>query len=142
MISFDKNLIINEVKQVCDSIVHSAELSQSDSLLQHYSDDEYFVAFGGDGRMRKYKEYKELCEKFYTAVSRQEFITLQESYNVIDSNLVIRSWMGNINAFFKNGDTMIMKDYGITAVFRRTGDGWKVIQSHESSLPPEIKKGK
>jgi len=35
---------------------------------------------------------------------------------------------------------MKMKNYGVTFVFKKIDNQWKVIHSHESSLPPEILK--
>ena len=65
-------------------------------------------------------------------------MTLQEKIHVIDTNLVILGWTGNIIAQFKNGDIMKMNNYAITSVFKKMDTRWKVIHSHESSLPPEI----
>jgi ketosteroid isomerase-like protein len=90
--------------------------------------------------MRKYDEFKKLCIQFYNSVKGQEVTTIQETFNVIDRNLVIVGWTGNIDAFFKNGDIMKLKDYAVTFIFKKIDNKWKVIHSHESSLPPEIKK--
>jgi ketosteroid isomerase-like protein len=140
MIDTDKKQIINEIKKISDAITHYAERAQSDSLLQCYSDSADFLAFSGDGKMRRYDEFKKLCIQFYNSVKGQEVTTIQETFNVIDTNLVIVGWTGNINAFFKNGDTMKLKDYAVTFVFKKIDNKWKVIHSHESSLPPEIRK--
>ena len=59
-------------------------------------------------------------------------------FNVVDTNLVIFGWTGNIVAQFKNGDTMNMNNYSVTNVFKKVGGKWKIIHSHESALPPEI----
>jgi hypothetical protein len=42
----------------------------------------------------------------------------------------------------KNGDSIIiMNNYSITNVFKKINGTWKIIHSHESSLPPNIQKG-
>jgi hypothetical protein len=47
-------------------------------------------------------------------------------------------WTGNIVAQFKNGDVMTMNNYAITGVYKKSDAKWKIIHTHESSLPPEI----
>jgi len=136
----DKKQIIKEVKKVSDTITRFCEKAQADSLLQCYADTDDFLAFSGDGKMRKYSEYKNLCTAYYNSVTGQEISTIHEVFHVIDPNLVILGWTGNINAFLKNGDVMRLKDYSVTFIFKKIGNQWKVIHSHESSLPPEIEK--
>ena len=63
---------------------------------------------------------------------------IQEKIHVIDTNLVIIGWTGNIIAQFKSGDIMKMNNYSITSVFKKIDNKWKVFHSHESALPPEI----
>jgi len=65
-------------------------------------------------------------------------MTIQEKIHVIDTNLVVLGWTGNIVAQFKSGDIMKMNNYSITSVFKKIDNKWKVIHSHESALPPEI----
>jgi hypothetical protein len=61
-----------------------------------------------------------------------------EKFHVVDTNLVILGWTGDIIAQFKSGDTMKMSNYSVTSVFKKIDSKWKVIHSHESALPPEI----
>ncbi len=60
--------------------------------------------------------------------------------NVLMKSLAIAGWTGNIVAQFKNGDSMIMNNYSITNVLKKIDGEWKIIHSHESALPPVIKK--
>jgi len=46
-------------------------------------------------------------------------MTIQEKIHVIETNLVVLDWTGNIVAQFKSGDIMKMNNYSITSVFKR-----------------------
>ena len=134
--------IIREVKTVFDELSKYSEEAQLNSFLSCYDNSPSFLHFSGDGKMRNYEEFKKICGQYYTTLKQQKLSTIKEKFNVIDTNLVIVGWTGNITAKFKNGDTMIMKDYSITNVVKKIDDKWKIIHSHESSPPPEINKSK
>ena len=134
--------IIKEVKTIFDELSKYSEEGQLNPFLSCYHNSPAFLHFSADGKMRNYEEFKKICGEYYTALKQQKLSTITEKFNVIDTNLVIVGWTGNITAQFKNGDSMIMKDYSITNVFKKIDDKWKIIHSHESSLPPEIQKSK
>jgi SnoaL-like domain len=134
--------IIKEVKKVFDKITKYSEEAQLDSFLSCYDNSPTFLHFSGDGKMRNYEELKKICGEYYTSLKQQKLSTITEKFNVIDTKLVIVGWTGNILAQFKNGDTTIMNNYAVTNVFKKIDGKWRVIHSHESSLPPEIQKSK
>lgn len=134
--------IINEVKNIFDKMVKYSEGAQPDSFLSCFDDSPTFLHFSGDGKMRNYAAFRKICVEYYATLKQQKLSTIKERYNVIDMALVIVGWTGNITAEFKNGDTMLMKDYSTTNVFKKINGKWRIIHSHESSLPPEIQKTK
>jgi len=134
--------IIKEVKTVFDELSKYSEEAQLNPFLSCYDNSPVFLHFSGDGKMRNYEEFKKICGEYYTTLKQQKLSTITEKFNVIDTNLVIVGWTGNIIAQFKNGDIMNMNNYSVTNVFKKVDGGWKIIHSHESSLPPEIKKSK
>jgi ketosteroid isomerase-like protein len=142
MTKTESDHIIKEVKSVFDIIAKYSEEAQLDSFLSCYDNSPAFLHFSADGKMRNYEEFKKICSEYYTSLKQQKLSAITEKFNVIDTNLVIAGWTGNIIAQFKNGDTMIMNNYSITNVFKKIDGKWKIIHSHESSLPPEIKKSK
>ena len=134
--------IIKEVKEVFDKMTKYSEEAQLESFLSYYDHSPTFLHFGGDGKIRNYDELKKICTEYYNSLIQQKISTITEKFNVIDTNLVIVGWTGNIIAQFKNGDIMDMNNYSVTNVFKKIDGDWKIIHSHESSLPPEIKKSK
>ena len=142
MTANESDYIIKEVKSVFAEIAKYSEKAQLDSFLSCYDNSPAFLHFSGDGKMRNYEEFKKIYAGYYTTLKQQKLSTITEKFNVIDTNLVIAGWTGNIVAQFKNGDIMIMNNYSVTNVFKKIDGKWKIIHSHESSLPPEIKKSK
>lgn len=130
--------IIKEVKKISNKITEHTEKAQLDALLSYYAEDPDFLAFGSDGKMRNYEGFKKTCTEYYGSLQEQKVMTIEERFHVIDKNLVILGWMGNIEAHFRNGDIMKMNDYSVSNVFLKTDAQWKIIHSHESGLPPEI----
>jgi len=142
MTANESDNIIKEVKSVSGELTRYSEEAQLDSFLSYYDNSPAFLHVSSDGKMRNYEEFKKICSDYYTSLNQQKVFTIKEKFNVIDTSHVIVGWTGNIMAEFKNGDTMIMNNYSITNVFKMIGAKWKIIHSHESSLPPEINKSK
>lgn len=138
----ESDRIIKEVKTAFDELSKYSEEAQLNSFLTCYDNSSAFIHFSGDGKMRNYEEFKKVCGEYYTTLKRQKLSTITEKFNAIDTNLVIVGWTGNITAQFKNGDSMNINSYSVTNVFKKIDGKWRVIHSHESSLPPEIQKSK
>jgi ketosteroid isomerase-like protein len=138
MTEAESDHIVKDLKSFFDKMTKYSEGSQLDSFLSCYDNSPTFLAFSSDGKMRDYKEFKKICTEYYNALKEQKIITTQEKFHVIDINLAVLGWTGNIVAQFKNGDTMKMNNYSVTYVFKKLDNKWKVIHSHESALPPEI----
>ena len=140
MTAAESDNIVKDVKSISDKITEYSERAQLDLFLSCYDNSPTFLHFSSDGKMRNYEEFKKICTEYYNALKEQKVMTIQEKIHVIDTNLVVLGWTGNIVAQFKSGDIMKMNNYSITSVFTKIDNKWKVIHSHESALPPETKK--
>src|SRR3977135_4193614 len=100
--------IVSEVKVVFSKLTECSERAQLDSFLSGYDHSPTFCHFCSDGKMRNYEELKKNFTEYYNTLKEQKIKTIQEKFNVIDTNLVVLGWTGNIIAQFKNGDTMKM----------------------------------
>ena len=138
MTTIESDQIINEVKTIVNKMTDSSRQAQLDSFLGYYHNSPSFLHISPDGKMRNYDECKQVCTEYYTALAQQKIVTISEKINVIDVNIVITGWSGNITAQFKNGETMILNNYSVSNMFKNIDGNWKIIQSHESSLQPEI----
>ena len=130
--------IAKKVKNIFDKLTGYSEKAQLDLFFSCYDNSPNFLHISSDGRMRNYDELKKICTEYYSSLKEQKIVTIQEKIHDIDTNLVILGWTGNIVAEFRSGDIMTMNNYSITNVFKKIDNKWKIIHSHESSLPPEI----
>lgn len=135
---FVKAETIKEIKLTYDKITQYSEIADLDSFLSYYDNSQDFLHISGDGQMRNYEAYKIICADYYKALKKQNITTVQEKIQLIETNLAVMGWSGNIIANFKNGDKMIMNNYSITSLFKKIDGKWKIIHAHESSLPSEI----
>ena len=129
---------VKEVKNLFDKLTEYSEGAQLDSFISFYDNSQTFLHISSDGKMRNYEEFKIICGEYYNSLKEQKIMTIHEKIHVIDMNVVVLGWTGNIVAHFKNGDTMKMNNYSITSLFKKIDNRWKKIHSHESALPPEI----
>ncbi len=134
----DQDRILNEVKLFARNLTLCSETAQLDLFLGCYADIPEFLAVSGDGMTRNYNEFKKIGRDYYGTLKEQKLTTVSEKYQILAENNVLYCWSGNIDAHFKNGDTWKMKNYTVTYVFKKINGAWKIIHSHESSLPPEI----
>jgi len=130
--------IVKNVKDIFDKMTEYSEGAQSDLFLSHYDNSPTFLHFSGDGKMRNYEEFKKACTEYYKGLKEQKIMTIREKIHVVDTNLAVLGWTGDIVAQLKSGDIMKMNNYSISSVFKKIDNKWKVIHSHESSLPAEI----
>jgi hypothetical protein len=136
--NFDEDRILNEVKLFARNLTHYSETAQSELFLACYADIPEFLAISGDGIIRDYSEFKKIGRDYYGTLNEQKLTTVSEKFQILDDNTVLLCWSGNIDSYFKNGDAWKMQNYTVTYVFKKINGTWKIIHSHESSLPPEI----
>ena len=130
--------IVKNIKDVFDKMTEYSEKAQPELFLSYYDPSPSFLHISGDGQMRNYEEFKKICSEYYNNLKDQKITTIREKFDVLGKDLVMLGWAGNIVAHFRNGDMMNLNNYSITNIFKKIGNKWKVIHSHESSLPPEI----
>jgi hypothetical protein len=130
--------IVKEVKDVFDKMTGHSEKAQPDLFLSCYDNSPTFLHISSDGKMRNYEEFKKICSEYYNSLKEQKITGIRGKFHVIGTGLVVLGWTGNIVARFRSGDIMKMNNYSITSVFKKIDDKWKIIHSHESSLPPEF----
>jgi hypothetical protein len=133
-----KDQILSEVRSMLDKLTHFSETAQTDSFLSYYENYPDFIQIAGDGKMRDYSEFKKICTDYYERLKEQKVSVVDKKTQVLDTNLVVSAWTVNILAHFKNGDVMRMDNYSITYLIKKIGEQWKIIHTHESSLPPEL----
>lgn len=140
MTEIEINSTINEVKSMYSQLIDHSKKAELDSFLGYYDSSPYFQSISADGNMSNYEVFKEACSGYYNSLQKQSITTTRQEFQVVDRNLVIVSWTGDIIADLRNGNTIKMTNYSITSVFKKNDGRWKVIHDHESALPPTISK--
>jgi ketosteroid isomerase-like protein len=133
-----KEQILREINAMFGKLTHFSEIAQADSFLSFYENYPDFIHIGGDGKMRDFEGFKKICNDYYDSLKEQKISMVTEKTKILDTNLAISAWTVNILAYFKNGDMMRMDNYSITYLVRKIDGQWKIIHTHESSLPPEL----
>jgi len=137
-VNIDKDRILSEVRPLAEDLIHYSETAQMESFLRRYAETPDFLAVSADGIIRNYQDFKKICRDYYDSLKEQKLTTTHEIFHVLDDFTVVLCWSGNIEAFFKNGDTMKMQNYTVTFLYKKISGEWKIIHTHESALPPQI----
>ena len=132
--------IMKDVNECYDKLTEHASKAQLEPFLSYYHDSPDFLSFSADGKLSNYDQFKKACSDYYNAIREQLIVTAQKQVHVVEKDIVIVGWTGDIIATFKNGDIVKMKNYSITSVFKKINNKWKVIHDHESAPPAEIVK--
>jgi len=103
--------IIKDVKGIFEKMTEYSEAAHLDLFLGCYDNSPTFFHFSSDGKMRNYEEFKKISAEYYNTLEEQKLMTIEEKIHVIDANLVVLGWTGNIVAQFKSKDIMKMNNY-------------------------------
>jgi ketosteroid isomerase-like protein len=136
--NIDEDRILKEVRLFALNLTQFSETAQLDLFLACYADTPDFLAVSGDGVIRNLNDFKKICKDYYGNLKEQKLTTVHEKFHILDESTVLFCWSGNIDAYFKNGGTWKMQNYTVTYIFKKIDGVWKIIHSHESSLPPQI----
>lgn len=140
MTEVEINNTISEVKSTYSQLMEHSKKAELDSFLSYYDSSPYFQSISADGNMSNYEAFKEACSGYYNSLRKQSITTTKQEFQVVERDLVIVSWTGDIIADLKNGDTIRMINYSITSVFKKKDSQWKIVHDHESALPPTVTK--
>jgi ketosteroid isomerase-like protein len=131
-----------EIREVVNLIVQAANKMDVEALLQPYSNSPDFILFNTDGSMVDYQGGKNGTAEWFKSLAALKFTTVKDEFRFLPNNIVICAWLAKCEMTLKTGEHSKIDTYGITLVFRKIDNQWKVIYSHESALPPVEEKPK
>jgi len=134
----EKDSIINEVKKDFYTMVEACNSADLNSALQLYLDSPEFLGIASDGSIVDYPQFRKANEEYFGAIASQKFVTTKESFKFLDDNLILSAWQGTNEAVLKSGEKMTFSSFGVTSLFKKIDDKWKVVYFHESGLPPTV----
>jgi hypothetical protein len=133
-----KEKITGEVKEVVNTFNKACEEANADMLLSIFLDSPDFVA-QFNGLTFNYKECTDGIRSGFTTITDQKGTILDEKYAVLDNSTVLYSqkskWLTNL----KDGSSVLGDPWAVQLIFKKTGDGWKVLSSSESGSQKIIK---
>jgi ketosteroid isomerase-like protein len=130
----DQDTAKKEIGAVVKSINQNLEKMDVEALFQSYSDSSDF--FTTDGSMINLQVFKNHNAAWFNSLSYLKVTTISEYYRFLPGSTVICGWMGKFEMKLKSGEQLKINQFGITYIFRKIDNKWKVIHQHSSALPP------
>jgi ketosteroid isomerase-like protein len=130
----DQDIAKKEIREVVKLINQNLEKMDVEALFQSYSDSSDF--FTTDGSMINLQVFKNHNAAWFNSLATLKVTTFSEYYRFLPGNTVISSWIGKFEMTLKSGEQLKNNKFGITYIFRKIDNKWKVIHQHASALPP------
>jgi ketosteroid isomerase-like protein len=134
--SHNQDTTTKEIREVVKVIFQSLEKMDVQALFQSYSNSSDFVFFTTDGSMVDWQAAKNHHAAWFNSLSALQVTTIGEYFRFLPGNTVICSWTGKFEMTMKTGEQLKINRFGITFIFNKIDNKWKVIHQHSSSLPP------
>jgi len=130
----DQDTTKKEIREAVKLICQSLEKMDVEALFQSFSDSSDF--FTTDGSMINLQAFKNHNDAWFNSLSDLKVTTISEYYRFLPGNTVICGWTGKFEMTLKSGEQLKINKFGITYIFRKIDNKWKVIHQHSSALPP------
>ena len=125
-----------EIREVAGIIFRNLEKMDAEALFQSYSGSPGFLFITTDGSMAGLQEAKYHHAEWFKSLSSLKVTTNKENFSFLPGNIVIYVWIGKFEVTLGSGQQLKNDKFGITFIFRKTENQWKVIHQHSSALPP------
>ena len=132
-----KKKIQEEIKPVIAQIYEAAAHVDTTKLYDVFSfEDDDFTYVEITGAFYDQAAYKQMVREFYGMLTTEMITKGTEKYTYINGNNVLWSYSGALTVTFKNGQHTKYEPFGMTLLFRKTNDKWKVVFLQESTQDP------
>ena len=132
-----KKKIQEQIQPVIAQIYEAAAHVDTIKLYEVFSfADSDFTYVETTGAFYDEAAYKQMVRQFYAMLTSEIIEKGIEKYTYTDENNVLWSYSGALTATFKNGQQAKYEPFGMTLLFRKTNDKWKVIFLQESTQEP------
>lgn len=133
----EKKKIQEEIQPVIAQIYEAAAHVDTTKLYDVFSfadDDFTFIEITGE--FYDPAAYKTMVRQFYRLLTSEMISKGKEKYTYLNGNNVLWSYSGALTVTFKNGQKTKYEPFGMTLLFRKTNDKWKVVFLQESTQEP------
>ena len=131
--SQQKSTIEKQVGTIFHEMVKAAENLDYDQLSKGV-DDRYHAGFIVNGSY--FTQYDSLISSLKArsqGATRQSIVITKEKITVLSDSIVLLTAYGDSKIDLSSGSSFTVKFYW-SFVYKKTGDNWKVIQSHQSTV--------
>ncbi|RJP66595.1 MAG: hypothetical protein C4539_11185 [Ignavibacteriales bacterium] len=125
-----------EIREVVNVIFRSLEKMDIEALSQSYSDSTNYILIATDGTIADYQVAKNHHAIWFKSLSSLKITPIKDEFRFLADNIVVCSWQGKFEMSLKTGKKLKIDKFGITFIFTRIDNQWKVIYQHSSALPP------
>jgi ketosteroid isomerase-like protein len=138
--AFDTIKIKTEVQSVIAQIYDAAAHVDSTKLYEVFSlADPDFTYMEINGVFYDEAAYKKMVHEFYGPLKSEILTKGIEKYTFLSENNVLWSYSGGLTATYKDGKQEVYDPFGMTMLFRKTNNKWKVVFLQESTQAPSTK---
>ena len=136
----DTKKIQTEVQAVIGQIFEAAAQVDTVKLYEVFSfGDPDFRYMEVTGVFYDVAAYKQMVRDFYGPLKSEILNKGTEKFTFLDNNNVLWSYSGGLTATFNDGKQEVYDPFGMTMLFRKSNDKWKVVFLQESTQVPVVK---
>lgn len=125
-----------EIREIAGKIFQNLEKMDAEALFQSYSNSSDFMFITTDGSMAGFQEAKNHHAAWFKSLSSLKVTTNKDNFRFLACNIVIYGWTGKFEMTLTSGQQLKNDKFGITFIFNKVNNQWKVIHQHSSALPP------
>jgi hypothetical protein len=125
-----------EITEVVNLIFQSLEKMDVEALFKSYSNSPDFILFTAVGTMVNYQQAKMEHAEWFKTLSSLKVTKIKDEFRLLKDSKVIYSWLGKFEMVLKTGEKLKIDRFGITFIFSKIDNHWKVIYQHSCSSPP------
>jgi ketosteroid isomerase-like protein len=125
-----------EIREAVRVIFQNLEKMDVEALFQSYSNSSDLIFFTTDGSKTGFQEAKNHHAAWFKSLSSLKVTTNTDDFRFLPGNIIICSWLGKFEMTLGSGEQLKINKFGITFIFRKIDNQWKVIYQHSSALPP------
>lgn len=139
MTSQEQGTAKKEIKEVVNVIFQSLEKLDAEAAFQPYLSASDFILFTVYGTMVDYQGAINGHAAWFKTLTSIKVTTLKEEFRFLPDNLVIYPWLGKFEMTLKSGEQVTV-DFGVTMIFRKIDNQWKVIYQQTSQVPAAMER--
>ncbi len=132
----DQETVKKEIREAAAVIFQNLEKMDVEALFGSYSNSMDLIFFTTDGSIANLQEAKNHHAAWFSSLTSLKVTPLRDDFRFLPGGTVICSWIGKFEMTMMSGDKYVINQFGITFIFRKIDNAWKVIYQHSSSLPP------